>query len=243
MAILKVRNPNGSWSDIPAIKGEPGASVTIKNVSESTADGGNNVVTFSDGKTVTIKNGSKGTKGDKGDTGATGPQGPAGEDGKDGASGTSVAVKSVSESSTDGGSNVVTFTDGKTITIKNGTKGSKGDKGDTGATGSTGPKGAEGPAGKDGVSGVYVGTSAPTSEVNVWINPAGDEVDIGSDVIRYIPQTLTDAQKAQARRNVGALSKDSLSLGIASDGFIYLFVDGNPVGSGIQMGNGGDVFG
>lgn len=49
-------------------KGDDGTSVTVKSVSESTADGGSNVVTFSDGKTLTVKNGSKGSKGDKGDT-------------------------------------------------------------------------------------------------------------------------------------------------------------------------------
>ena len=43
--------------------GKDGTSVTVKSVSESTADGGSNVVTFSDGKTVTIKNGSKGSNG------------------------------------------------------------------------------------------------------------------------------------------------------------------------------------
>ena len=37
-----------------------GTSVTVKSVSESTIDGGSNVVTFSDGKTLTVKNGSKG---------------------------------------------------------------------------------------------------------------------------------------------------------------------------------------
>ena len=41
-------------------------------MSESTADGGNNVVTFSDGKTVTIKNGSKGSSGTNGTNGADG---------------------------------------------------------------------------------------------------------------------------------------------------------------------------
>lgn len=46
--------------------GQDGESVTVESVSESTADGGSNVVTFSDGKTVTIKNGSKGSKGDTG---------------------------------------------------------------------------------------------------------------------------------------------------------------------------------
>lgn len=51
--------------------GSPGTSVTVKSVSESTADGGSNVVTFSDGKTVTIKNGK---------TGATGKDGKDGKD-------------------------------------------------------------------------------------------------------------------------------------------------------------------
>jgi hypothetical protein len=42
----------------------------------------------------------------------------------DGADGTSVTVSSVTESSADGGSNVVEFSDGKQVTIKNGSKGS-----------------------------------------------------------------------------------------------------------------------
>lgn len=43
--------------------GKDGTSVTVKSVSESTADGGSNVVTFSDGKTLTVKNGKAGTAG------------------------------------------------------------------------------------------------------------------------------------------------------------------------------------
>ena len=97
--------------------GKDGTSVTISNVSESTEDGGNNVVTFSDGKTLTVKNGK---------TGATGAAG---------ANGTSVTVSSVSESTADGGENVVTFSDGETLTVKNGSKGSQGEKGDKGDTG------------------------------------------------------------------------------------------------------------
>lgn len=61
-----------------------GTSVTVSSVVESSADGGSNVVTFSDGKAVTIKNGSKGSTGA---TGATGPQGPQGEKGATGATG------------------------------------------------------------------------------------------------------------------------------------------------------------
>ena len=41
--------------------GKDGTSVTVTSVSESTEDGGDNVVTFSDGKTLTIKNGKAGT--------------------------------------------------------------------------------------------------------------------------------------------------------------------------------------
>ena len=44
--------------------GQNGTSVTVSTVTESTEDGGTNVVTFSDGKTLNVKNGSKGSKGD-----------------------------------------------------------------------------------------------------------------------------------------------------------------------------------
>jgi hypothetical protein len=40
-----------------------GTGITITSVSESSADGGSNVVTFSDGNTLTVKNGSKGSPG------------------------------------------------------------------------------------------------------------------------------------------------------------------------------------
>ena len=52
--------------------GKDGTSVTVSNVSESTTDGGTNVVTFSDGKKLNVKNGSKGSDGAPGATGATG---------------------------------------------------------------------------------------------------------------------------------------------------------------------------
>lgn len=106
---LTVTSASGTSS--ANLKGDPGGngtSVTVKSVSESSADSGSNVVTFSDGKTVTIKNGSKGSNG---------------------INGTSVTVSNVSESTADGGNNVVTFSDGKTVTIKNGNTGSKGERG------------------------------------------------------------------------------------------------------------------
>lgn len=71
-------------------------------------------------------------KGEKGDDGKTPVKGVDYFDGNNGKDGTSVTVKSVSESTADGGSNVVTFSDGKTVTIKNGSTGPQGPKGDTG---------------------------------------------------------------------------------------------------------------
>lgn len=41
----------------------------------------------------------------------------------------------------------------------------------------------------------------------------------------------------------GKIDKNGLTLGIHTDGLIYVFVDGVPVGNGIEMGVSGDVFG
>lgn len=58
---LSWTNDGGKDNPTPVnIKGE---SVTVTSVSESTEDGGSNVVTFSDGKTLTVKNGRKGNSG------------------------------------------------------------------------------------------------------------------------------------------------------------------------------------
>ena len=59
---------NGHWylGDIDTGKksrGEDGTSVTVERVTESTEPGGTNVVTFSDGSSVTVKNGSDGQDG------------------------------------------------------------------------------------------------------------------------------------------------------------------------------------
>lgn len=47
--------------------GKDGESVTVSSVSESTASGGSNVVIFSDGKTLTVKNGKDGASGKDGE--------------------------------------------------------------------------------------------------------------------------------------------------------------------------------
>ena len=109
--------------------GKEGASVTITNVTESSADGGNNVVTFSNGQTLTVKNGSKGNPGADGKTPVKGVDYFDGKDGAAGKDGASVTITNVTESSADGGNNVVTFSDGQTLTVKNGSKGNPGANG------------------------------------------------------------------------------------------------------------------
>lgn len=52
----------------PGKNGVDGTSVTVQTVAESTEDGGENVVTFSDGKTLTVKNGKEGANGADGHT-------------------------------------------------------------------------------------------------------------------------------------------------------------------------------
>jgi hypothetical protein len=135
----------------PGAVGKDGTSVTVTKVTESTADGGNNVVTFSDGKTLTVKNGKTGGKGDDGNgiksavlnadytltltfddgttyttpsiRGATGATGGNGSNGKDGTSATHSW-------------NGTTLT----VTSASGTSSAnlKGDKGDTGGKGADG---------------------------------------------------------------------------------------------------------
>ena len=68
-------------------KGDDGTSVTIVSVVESNEDSGLNIATFSNGKTITVKNGSKGSQGEKGDQGERGEKGEQGIQGAQGVQG------------------------------------------------------------------------------------------------------------------------------------------------------------
>lgn len=115
---------DGRWAAAEAPQGgADGESISVVSITESTEDGGENVVTFSDGSTLTVKNGSKGNTGANGKDGADGKDGVDGKDGIDGIDGTSVSIVSITQSEEDGGSNVVTFSDGSTLTVKNGKAG------------------------------------------------------------------------------------------------------------------------
>lgn len=123
----------------------------------------------------------------------TAPAGPVGKDGSSGSNGkdgTSVTVSSVSESTVDGGTNVVTFSDGKKLNVKNGSKGSDG---------------AAGADGKTPVKGTDYFTNADKQEiaqaaaalVEVPDGFSGDYNDL-----KNIPSTFTPAAHNQAASTI-----------------------------------------
>lgn len=144
----------------------------------------------------------------------------------DGEDGDSVTVTSVTESTADGGSNVVKFSDGKTVTIKNGSKGStgaagakgdKGDKGDTGAKGEKGDTGATGAKGEDGYT--------PIKGVDYWTD--ADQESIQEQNEAFIVQELAKRQQLypEFANSVEELeaSGDTSKLYVLPDGYIYAF--------------------
>lgn len=138
-----------------------------------------------------------GAKGDKGDTGSQGIQGERGLQGEQGIQGiqgekgkdgTSVTVTNVTTSAADGGSNIVTFSDGKTVTIKNGSKGSQGEKG---ADGAKGDKGDKGDTGKTPVKGTDYWTSNDKAEiVDNLIEETG--IDVIPDYVKTEAESVID---------------------------------------------------
>lgn len=189
--ILKIRGKDGSWLEVPALKGSPGTpgpagapgkdgeagpsgkdgisytpSVSEDGIISWTNDGG-----LENPPTVNIK----GPKGDTGEQGIQGPQGPKGGTG-------TTYTPSVSDTGDLSWTNDSELPNPPTVNIK-------GPKGDTGEQGIQGPQGTVGPAGPQGPP----GESAPQESV------------------LYTAQTLNDVQKTQARENIGAADAATVS--------------------------------
>ena len=122
--------------------------------------------------------GDTGERGPQGETGATGPQGPKGETGAIGPQGPRGETGATGPQGPKGKDGEVTFeslTDEQKASLR-GEPGAKGEKGEKGDPGAKGEKGEKGDPGRD----------AP------------------QEAVLYTAQTLNDAQKTQARENIGA---------------------------------------
>ena len=135
--------------------------------------------------------------------------GGAGETGKDGVSPT-ISVEDIS-----GGHRltIIDATGRKTVDVMNGTagpqgeQGIQGEKGETGAAGQNGANGKDGQNGKDGKSALEYAQSVGYS---------------GTETV--FAETLANA-----------VDKRNIAIGVHSDGLLYLFIDGSPVGTGIAL--------
>ena len=129
--------------------------------------------------------GDTGEPGPQGETGATGPQGPKGETGAIGPQGPRGETGATGPQGPKGKDGEVTFeslTDEQKASLR-GEPGAKGEKGEKGDPGAKGEKGEKGDPGRD----------AP------------------QEAVLYTAQTLNDAQKTQARENIGAADEETVN--------------------------------
>ena len=138
--------------------------------------------------------GAQGPKGEKGDTGAQGPRGEKGDTGERGPRGETGATGPQGPKGKDGEVTFESLTDEQKASLRGepGAKGEKGEKGDPGAQGEKGEKGDPGAQGEKGEKG-DPGRDAP------------------QEAVLYTAQTLNDAQKAQARENIGAADEETVN--------------------------------
>ena len=129
--------------------------------------------------------GDTGERGPQGETGATGPQGPQGETGAIGPQGPQGETGATGPQGPKGKDGEVTFeslTDEQKASLR-GEPGAKGEKGEKGDPGAKGEKGEKNDPGRD----------AP------------------QEAVLYTAQTLNDAQKTQARENIGAADEETVN--------------------------------
>ena len=138
--------------------------------------------------------GAQGPKGEKGDTGAQGPRGEKGDTGERGPRGEIGATGPQGPKGKDGEVTFESLTDEQKASLRGepGAKGENGEKGEPGAKGEKGEKGEPGAQGEKGEKG-DPGRDAP------------------QEAVLYTAQTLNDAQKTQARENIGAADEETVN--------------------------------
>lgn len=174
--------------------------------------------------------GEKGDKGDKGDTGATGSKGADGTPCTHSWNGTTLTVTSASG------------------TTSADLKGEKGDKGDTGSKGDKGDTGASGKDGTDAtvttanITKALGYTPAKQSDVESLSGQKADKTAIPTKT----SQLTNDSGFLTQHQDIsGKVDKNAITLDKHTDGLVYIFISGNPVGNGVELGEivEGDVIG
>lgn len=171
-----------------------------------------------------------------------------GVSGKDGISPT-ISVESI----TDGHKLIIVDTTGtKTINVMNGltgpqgSQGEQGPKGDTGSTGPQGPKGdtgKQGPKGETGEAGPQgpagiqgeKGDKGDTGEIGAT-GPQGEQGPTGKSAYAYAQDGGYKGTEAEfATLLASTLTSNNIALGLHTDGLLYLFINGEPVGTGVAL--------
>ncbi len=122
----------------------------------------------------------------------------------------------------------------KGATGEAGVQGPKGDKGDTGDAGPQGEPGPKGETGEQGPQGIQ-GEQGPKGD-------KGDKGETGSagqdgkSAYKYAQEngySGTETDFANALAN--CVNKQNITLGLHTDGLLYIFINDEPVGTGIQI--------
>ena len=165
------------------------------------------------------------------------PIGPNdGVNGKDGVSPT-ISVEDIS-----GGHRliIVDATGRRTIDVMNGTNGKDGLQGVQGIQGETGPQGAKGETGDIGPQGPKgdtgeqgpKGDTGPQGEQGIQ----GETGPSGKSAYEFAKDggySKGETEFAETLANV--VDKRNISIGLHTDGLLYLFIDGEPAGTGIKI--------
>jgi hypothetical protein len=188
------------------VNGKDGVSPTISV--EDISGGHRLIIVDAIGRrTVDIMNGIDGKEGQQGIQGLQGPKGEQGPKGDQGLQGPQ-------------GEQGIQGEKGETgATGPTGPQGPQGEKGDKGDTGEQGPKGDKGDQGEKGETG-----------------PAGKDGTNGKSAYEYAQDggfTETETKFAEVLANI--VNKQNITLGLHTDNLLYLFIDGQPVGTGIAL--------
>lgn len=138
--------------------------------------------------------------------------------------------KQTSTSNADSGSNVYTFSDGSTITVKNGSKGSTGSQGPQGEKGATGPQGEKGDPGVNATT-----TSVATTSSNGLMSPAMvsklDSIADNANNFTYTHPSYTSRTKGLYKVAVDGSGHVNDATAVTKDDIIGLGITYDDVGA------------